>query len=229
MRYFVYISESKIKMLFSQVAKSDVERLEEFLGFDLKILKGEMKETRGFPANQFAQLNEILNKLGKDELIGSLREQKPFIKSSLKMTWASFGFKPDTPITFWSYFSRNVALGLAGSKHNLIGEQPSGIVHSYSRTDSIIYYLRNELENALPQRDDNELPSYARTESFQNSLESQAAGGIWEAVQLPGERETFDFVAKVLFRTTRKFKNQSWSIILATPLYVALDERDSEE
>ena len=86
MKYYIYVSESKIAMLYSQIGRPEDERHEASVGLDLKILKTEFKESRGVPANSFTKLNTIIAKLAHEGLIGSLHEQQPYIKGSLRMT-----------------------------------------------------------------------------------------------------------------------------------------------
>lgn len=51
MKYYVYVSKSKIEMLFAQVSRSEQERREAFLGFDIGLFEGGRKKSRGIPDN----------------------------------------------------------------------------------------------------------------------------------------------------------------------------------
>jgi hypothetical protein len=48
MKYYVYVSESKINMLFEQTATAIQGKREAKLGFDIKLLKGSIKEGTSF-------------------------------------------------------------------------------------------------------------------------------------------------------------------------------------
>jgi hypothetical protein len=227
MRYYIYISETKIDMLFSQIIKSEDERREASLGFDLTVLKGELKESRGIPANKFKKLDTTIGALTKKGVIGSLEENKPYISGKLRMTWASFGFRSNSPITYWGYFSRKLVLGLAGSKHHLLGEQAGGSAHSHSLTGPIVNWILREFGDTPPEDEDIE-EAQRHYYDFSDSIDhSDISNAIWLAgSQIKGQRSDFDFVAKVLHRGKHRSYGDTneWEVILATPLYVAMEE-----
>src|SRR5438093_5085324 len=133
MKYYVYISESKIEMLYSQIGASKDRKKEAVLGFDLKILKGHLKESRQLPDNKFAQLEKVVHELRSSGQVGEITDKKPYIKGGLPMTWASFA-DSESPVTFWGCVTECFALGLAGSRYNVLGQTPDGIAHSHSLT-----------------------------------------------------------------------------------------------
>lgn len=226
MKYYIYVSESKIDMLFSQIARSESEEREASLSFDFAVLKGELKEARGIPANKFTKLNTIVKKLNKEGLVGSIEEEKPYIKGSLRMTWVSLGFMGESPVTFWGYLTRKLALGLAGSTHHLLGEQAKGRADSASLTGPIVSWLLEQFGDSPTGGNNEEVQTQTRPRPYTMPLDHHdIANATWLATNnMMGQQSNFEFVAKVLHRSNwpNGFRSSVSDIILATPLYVAM-------
>jgi hypothetical protein len=200
------------------------------LGFDIKLLKGDIKDSRGIPDNQFTKLDKILTSLSKLDLVGDIDSDKEYIHATLDMKWGSYGWEDeDTPITFWGYSTfeypfTGLVLALAGSKYHLLGEQRDGNAHSHSGTNAMTkWFLTNLGEQHqellfLPN-------SYQRIKAYDLD-DSDVANGTWlAATQIKGQICKYEFVAKVLHRSewASGFReSETTKIVLATPLYVAM-------
>lgn len=236
MKYYIYISETKLEMLFDQIGHFDQYEKEASLGFDIKVLKGNIKESKGVPVNKFSKLNTVIEKLQKANLIGTITQPKQYIKAKLRMNWATYG--DDSPITFWGYSSNDLALGLAGSKYHLLGEQREGVAHSLSLTVRIVSWLYNHIGDILPDQQIANNPSNGGTEYKQvyqrlapkckNLSEHMIADATYLATtRISGEQSTFEFIAKVLHHSIwlEGFRSSDIkNIILASPIYVSLEE-----
>ena len=227
MKYYVYISESKIDMLHSQISQTTAVAKEASLGFDWKFLKGEIKTARGVPENKLTKLNDVVARLEKDSAVGSLDDAKPYIRGALRMKWASIGIiREFSPVTFWGYADSNSVLGLAGSAHHLVGTQREGFTHCYSQTPLILAWLKRELD--LPKGDRKRL---GIDKEWLNRAKHMRGGMIETSVEdmvrkMDGELEEFEFIAKVLHRSSVS-QDLPRRVILATPLYVAMHDSDS--
>ena len=124
LKYYIYISTSKIEMLYPQIL-SRTACLAGSLDFDLIKLRREATGSRGVPASKFAKLDAIVEELVRSEEVGPIEGGKPYIKGScLEMVWGTYGC--DAPITFWGHSSGKLIVGLAGSRHHVLGEETRG-------------------------------------------------------------------------------------------------------
>lgn len=235
MKYYVYLSESKVSMLYAQISASPGRSREASLGFDIKLLKGHIKESRGLPENSFTQLDTVLRALYKSNLVGSVKEPKEYIADCLSMSWCTFGegFRAeDSPITFWAFceqcdypFSGTV-MALAGSKYHLLGEQRDGNAHSHSATPMMTRWFLENLDDPFP--DSERLIADVKDYDGDYSIsDDHVANGAWlAATQARGHRAKYEFMAKVLHKSDWPdgFRSNTNRIILGSPLYVALAE-----
>lgn len=225
MKYYLYISDSKIEMLYSQIATSTGRSREASIGFDVKVLKGEIKHGRGVPENSVTRLNNVVEALRNSGAVGSIDAPKKYIGGTLSMTWSSYGWarkEEDLPITFWSYSASGIAMALAGSKHNLLGEQRPGSAHSHSLTLPMVQWFLDNLQEPVP---DSAKQNLKVPKGWGELDEFDIANGTWlAATQASGIKESTEFVARVLHDSTwpEGFRDSNAKrILLASPLYVA--------
>jgi hypothetical protein len=224
MKYYIYISESKIEMLYSQIAASEGQKKESLLGFDLKVLKGHLKESRQIPDNKFAQLEKVVSSLESNDQVGEIIGTKPYIKGNLEMTWASFGLR-ESPVTFWGCVTESYALALAGSKYNVLGQKPDGSTHSHSLTDEIGRWMFDQFGDSNPEAKKDADTAFGKGHAKPDAFD--IGNGTWLAVsEIEGSVNQFEFIAKVLHRTPfypERSPGYETNLILATPLYVAME------
>jgi CHAT domain len=219
-KYYIYLSETKISMLFPQVENS------------LSLDDQEAKTEGAINApNIYSKLNKIIHKLNGEKMLGTLESNLPYISDKLRMKWASFGhYRENAPITFWGYETEDLVFALAGSKHHLLGESKQsceyGYTHSCSLTEAITNWLRGNFGDPGDPLYEEDHISYQLGDY--NLSEYDIANAIWLAAgkRLKGQESDFEFVAKVLHRSNwLGFRNSKCKkIILATPLYVSLGE-----
>ena len=108
MKYYLYLSEPKIQMLHAQISVGTERKREASIGFDLKVLKGQVKESRALPETAIPKLLEVIQQLQRSDLVGTIEDPKQYIGGTLQMKWATYGdelFPGDqrSPITFWGH------------------------------------------------------------------------------------------------------------------------------
>lgn len=236
MKYYIYLSESKVSMLYAQISLSTDTKREASLGFDIKLLKGHITESRGIPEHSFAQLDAVISALHKSDLVGNVKDPKEYIGGCLSMTWCTFGrsFKDkESPITFWGYceesdypFSGTV-MALAGSKYHLLGEQRDGHAHSHSGTAMMTRWFLENLDEPFENSED--LIKDAKDYGGDGPIsDDDVTNGAWlAATQARGQIAKYEFVAKVLHKSNwpEGFRSKTNRVILGSPLYVAFGEQ----
>lgn len=141
MRYYVYISESKVKMLYSQIPRNLLENIAGKLTIDLKLIKTEFSESpKGKTLHSKIQIVE--DYLYNQILIGDAQAPKNYIKGIENMKWGHF---PSGLVYFGS--KTDVIIGLGGSEKHVIGNTGDSRAHSHSATPYIIVALNERLES----------------------------------------------------------------------------------
>lgn len=237
MKYFVYLSDAKLDMLYPQLGLSFPDhKRESFFGFDLKILKGQIKESRGLEATKYQQLEAITRKLETSDFVGGLDDDKPFIRGTLKLAWNSFGeMSPEeSPLTFWGGSVGNTLFGLAGSKYHLTGREGGNRVGAASLTPDIVHWLCKRLDVPMVSFENPKelIPDLRFGLGGDVLTEYDIANAVYlAAFERPNQtasKTRFEFLAKVLHRSEwpsgfRMGKTIN-KIILASPVFVALTE-----
>jgi hypothetical protein len=229
-KYYIYISENKIQMLYEQTADAGRGSVEATVGFDVKLLKASIKKERGVPESSIGKLRTVVEELNKNDLVGRIDENKQYIRGTLPLVWGRYGmsYPKEGPITFWGYNSDKIALGMAGSSYHVLGNQREGSAHSHSLTPAILAWFHEHLHEPIPPGDVVGQQSIELLEETRLLESYDIANATWLAVtQMLGERTTYNFVAKVLHRSKwpEGFRSSKIStIILASPLYVAMEE-----
>lgn len=233
MKYFTYISESKIEMLHSQLSKIAQKKTEFLAGLNLKLFQLQLKSETSKSVSIYDKLQKVLDELDRLNLIGDIESPKEYIKGTLEMKWASYGthgWDESTKhyISFWGYNSKSHCLALAGSFHNLIGQPKTiGSVNSSSGTGVIMDWLKNKIDH--PANSEYLVDGYMRIVNSDGSAYvpggDEVANSIHHAVgdNMRGASVKVEFVAKVLSTGSsyRGWHNQETKVIVASPIYVA--------
>jgi hypothetical protein len=90
LKYYLYISTSKLEMLYNQVASSASDKKSLEWGIDLKAFKLTRKIEAEEEPDQYDKLKEVISALEYSELIGTIDEPKDYVKGTLPMRWGLF-------------------------------------------------------------------------------------------------------------------------------------------
>jgi len=230
MKYYIYISDSKVSMLHQQIAQTGKRNRESSLGFDVKLLRGHIKETHGLPENSITRLDKVVHELNTSGLVGSVEHPKEYLGGVLPMTWCTYGYEKPA-ITVWGFseesdhpFSGTV-MALVGSQHNLLGQQYGGLTDSGSLTPQMTQWFIDNLEEPI-EDDDVRKKDRERFGPMRNEVDDVPLGAWLAATQAEGTRGQYEFVAKLLHKSEwpEGVFCKTKRIILASPLYVAYSE-----
>jgi serine/threonine protein kinase len=226
-KYYVYISENKVRMLYSQIATAAMSPR---LGLDVNSLKALVKDGLGVPDTTVGQLRTVLEELASTDLVGEIDEQKPYIRGALPLVWTGCGWfaeSDELAITVWGHCSNEIGLAMAGSSYHVLGNQRGRSAGSWSLTNAILEWFRGNLHE--PIRED--LPW--RTDEARGLRGDDIAGATCRVLRImKGYQANFEFVAKVLHRShwpdgfgPDGFEHSPLkTIILASPIYVSMNE-----
>lgn len=233
LKYYQYISPTKIDMLYKQTAGQSAMQ-EAILGFDLKIFKASIKSKKDGQLSDIQKLEAVIHQLKGLRLVGELDEGKPYIRGSFRLKFGGYGdrISETSPIAFWggvnfNYPYKDLAFAMAGSRKNIIGESSDApqAASSHSLTEAMVaWFLKN-----LPDSTAEESSQETSVMGMHRDLDDYdvANGTYLAASQMGGTTGNFEFIAKVLHRSSwdKGFRMSSFNrIVLATPLYVAMSE-----
>lgn len=205
MKYYVYMSKSKIDMLYPQIPNNFFNAVDKKVEIDLKILKISFGE-KDFDETMYSRLTAVIEYLNKSGKIGTITEPKEYFYGKIYLQWAEI--YPN--VVFYGGILNNVALGLGGSMKHVLGFDSAGVEQGISHTPWLVELLSSEIESIvapkIPKLPDEEVERriLATTTSWANDLSKRAF-------------ERFEFVAKTL--KTGTYYNQK--ILIGSPVFVA--------
>ena len=131
-KYYLYISDSKVNMLYAQGG-------------------------RGTDARQdpVGKLDAVLADLARAGRIGTVDEPKEYFSGAMPMRWGpcAFPFAPEltpSPLVYFGGSTEKTIVGLGGSAKHVIGEVGPAAARPHSALPYFILRLRQELGESLP-------------------------------------------------------------------------------
>lgn len=207
MKYYVYISDTKVDMLLPQIPESFKKRVALDLGIEISILGAKLKgsvKRDPMPDERVARLQTVVRYLERKDLVGTVQEPKDFFHAIESMKWGATRYAPDAAL-FASY-SNDAVVAMFGSVQHVLGE----VATLGEPQSSIPYMVRNLLvdgsgrERAIP-------------EPGVNSL--HVLGAAVETVrEYEGAEQSLEYVARPYWSG---MYDHRW-VVVGSPLYVAL-------
>ena len=212
-KYYIYVSDTKVDMLFSQIPQPVRTRISTELKVDLKLLSAsftskEKEETR------YSKLKVTIDYLQENSLIGTIRNPREYFKGNMYMNW----FELIDGITYFGGHSDKTIVGLGGSTSHLIGgghqeAAPRGSSHSPWLLSALIKELQLPIgQPVLPGHLDEEENEYRLSHAIAERTQKNL-------FRNPPQR--FEFLARKLFSSNSLLPDRSEFVVLGTPLYVA--------
>lgn len=207
-KYFIYISEAKIDILYSQIPKSLLENFAIELSIDLKPLGAGVSATvkQNQPEEtRFSKLRLVRAYIEKHLRAGWVDAPEAYFTGSLPMRW---GLYPEAAprLVYFGGFTNSTILGLGGSPQHVLGNR--GATSMDGLSPSILPALLSALETQ---------PSYSSNPQQQGSLQVVE----YTTRNLRGPTQNLEFLARTLLRVPKEGNDRSY-ILLGSPIYVAL-------
>lgn len=219
-KYYVYVSDAKVDMLFSQIPRRLLERIAGELRIDLKLVAISLRQN---PAeeNRYSRTRIVSEYLEAHQEVGEIDAPKSYFRGSLPMRWGVFGDEPNRVVFFGGYAGMTL-VGLTGSPRHVIGQPGDAALRSDMSSYGITTYDGLSKHLNLPE---SELGDHS-------SLE----GALWATEQfgarLYGSHEqSLEFLAKRLASASEAEGNVMYDppgrpphdvTLLGSPIYVAM-------
>ena len=195
-KYYVYISETKISMLFEQN------------------LNNEPISKR----NIYGKIDLIKNRLLASGSVGSIESGAKYILCTILMSWSTFeNYWSD--LVIFGYSEGNTVLSLIGSSDSLIGQGKSrkSIKVRPPTSHSLSYYQMEYFNKILKINEDINLDDQQGRLYFKKMLASTE----YAIRRIKNCPQKVEFLARILYRE----KINEKLLVVATPIFVALSDK----
>ncbi|MDT0467787.1 DUF7019 family protein [Streptomyces gibsoniae] len=219
-RYYLYISDSKVNMLLSQIDPGFAARRTTELGVNLQMVAA--KRTVEPPAaDRFSRLERVVHHLKDHGDLGSVDEPGRFFRGVLPMRWGAMPGDADPSLVFLGGWDDRNVVGLGGSARHLLGAVP-GVAESRA-SSSLMPTMLSQLGAASELED--ELVVDAVDDGFARA-DRAALTTVHRAVRrLNAPAQKVEFIAKRLLHGTSPGGDfdprEGMSVLLGSPIYVA--------
>ena len=211
MNYFVYISDSKVEMLYEQIPWSIREKFSFELSIDFGVVKARFSNTDSETART-TKLKLIEKSISRK--IGTLFKPRSFFRGEMNMIWGPYHDYEN--FVYFGGTNENIHVGLGGTLTNCIGfpkkttEEPT----SYSLSSYLVSSLAKKKE--LPDLQKGFTSSYRVSELEERAISAVVAANSRSL--LP--RQKMKFLAKRVISGVASNQNNR-PVLIGTPIYVA--------
>lgn len=239
LRYYLYISDTKLDMLFEQISVQARKRISAEVRVDLKLASITLREADDTAPARSAKLRIVERFIDEYHHVGTVAEPgREYFRGSLPVQWGWFSSGVD-PITreirrnvaFFRGRTATDAVVLPGSRRHVLGEQPAeanSSMTAHSATPNILAVIGEHIsrEPDLGQRV-RDLRAYGKAVSEETAaVLDPPEAGLEYAVTMHhnGPTQNLEFLAVPLVegQVPRKQSGEQIHGILGTPIFVAL-------
>jgi hypothetical protein len=216
MKYYVYVSDAKVEMLYAQIPRAIRDKIVAELKIDLKVVSLSLK---GNPTDEtrYSKLRVVSDYLDK-EGVGTVDAPHTYFRGSVPMKWGRFG-----ETVYFTGASRGTVIGLGGSARHVIGAAPnasSELLWSSSLQPALVEFLAGQSEKLDDagegaERAEGVLPVGGNHPGFPADVWVPQLFQIWR--RQPGIAEPLEFLARRLLQSDGGGERG----LLGTPIYVA--------
>jgi hypothetical protein len=232
MKYYLYISDAKIDMLYPQVPHPSKNKIATKFGFDLKFLSASRSSETEQEENRITRLEAVVQFIRESGRIGSVDKPGDYFEGTLSMHTTTLPDR-DPLFVYFAGETKKATVGLWGSLRHVFGQSgtPIGAVASSSMARDALWHIIQGLDHDFQPASPAE---GFRLKLLEDNAQRWIAGSVnsfgippeqwWSVIRvanfeagfLPGQN--VEFVAKRLM----EHKEPGHRVILGTPLYVAL-------
>jgi hypothetical protein len=206
MKYYIYISDTKVDMLFAQIPQSILKKISGELNINLGMVSVSLKEKQN-EQTRFDKVNVVSNYINEHLDVGDVDHPKAYFKETVSTRWGPL-FGGDTEnLVFFAGKTHQTIFGLGGSSQHVMGQQKGQSPGPNSFTPSILASLKKlDIHSDFGALSDD-------IASHSDPLRLVSDAAAW----LEGPEEKLEFLAKKLVEGSLNSKH----ILLGSPIYVA--------
>jgi hypothetical protein len=213
-RYYLYISDNKVDMLLPQIDPGFAVGRRSEISVNLRVLGAKRMTESGRGTDRIARLERVVRHLQDHGDLGSVDEPGQFFGGLLPMRWGQLPGRSHGSLVFFGGRNDRTVLGLGGSARHLIDSAPDAAGPGESRLPALLDGLA-----ASEQEDENVLDAIDELDAADRA----ALATVRRAVdRMPGPAQNVEFVAKRLLHGPSSVPGDDRSVLLGSPVYVAL-------
>jgi hypothetical protein len=220
MKYYLYISDAKLDMLYAQMPARIRDRIATEMKIDLKLVSATFS-AKDRSESRYSRLDLVCEYIHRHLSVGTVTESAPYFEGVVPMQWGAVTGADSGSVVFFGGEQDNVVLGLAGSKHHVLGFQGEGMMGfgGSGLVQHVIEQLDRSLKGVI------EGSGSSRDEfSGTSDQDSRTLHTVMDAARnISGPTQPLEFLAKRLIngQVVGSAREQR-TVILGTPIYVAL-------
>lgn len=216
MKYYIYVSDTKVDMLFPQISRNTGERTAVELGVNLKIASAKRTVEHESQDSRINKLEAVCAHIREAEPVGSIDGPRAWCAGVLDMAWGPITSRNGSPtgIVYFAGSTQNTLFALGGSEKHLLGSTPGSGLDLGSISFGLILRLLD-----VTRLSDQPVPP--GDGKFFFSI-------IGASRLIQGPRQRLEFLARTLFHgeyVETRYGQEPVTyphVHLATPIYVAL-------
>jgi hypothetical protein len=128
-KYYIYISDTEVDMLYPQIPKPVLKKIASSLSIDLKLFGAELNiGAKSNPSDEtrYAKVKIVSEYTEKNLDVGRIDAPSTYFKGNLLMRWGQFnsnGIHSTSPHNevYFTGSTQHTLIGLCGSIHHIIG------------------------------------------------------------------------------------------------------------
>jgi len=209
-KYYIYISDTKVDMLFAQIPINILKKISAELSINLGVFNVTLRENQS-EQTRFDKVHVVSNYINQHLDVGDVDHPQTYFKASVAMQWGALFGGSDQNFVYFAGKTDQTIFGLGGSTQHMIGEQKGQSPGANSFTPSILAALKKlDIHSDFPV-------SSHDVQISGDPLRLVATATGWREL---GPEEPLEFLAKKLVEGSL----DSTHVLLGTPIYVAYGE-----
>ncbi|WP_458720411.1 DUF7019 family protein [Candidatus Nitrosocosmicus sp. R] len=217
MKHYLYVSKTKIDMLYPQILKTILENIDD----ESNINAGFSNTLTANPDSGktlYDKLDLISSFLEKEGSIGTVDSPKQYFKGILPMRWGSYGWDEKSQLVYFGGFTdAGTVLGLGGSMDHVLEKEK---LSSHANPNSLPFAIANKLsvELNIPLIPGDKYEIEGQRRAFALNDESYLEAALLATDQMEGPLQNLEFLAEKLIAGGGDDRR----VVLGTPIYVAV-------
>ena len=218
-KYYVYVSSSKVEMLYSQIPR----RFLNGVAGELKVNLGIASSTLTQKASEetvYSKLSAVLRYIHENVAVGSIDSPEDYFSGNGIVRWGLYDNQGSLVLFVGSTDATIFALG--GSSAHVLGNKTQADTPPVSTTPFLVDILCDELQlDALNEVERENIAFLVNQGHSRTDLALLAVAHAHMYMTAPSQK--VEFLAKRLLHKEQKLSSDK-GVLLGTPLYVALAE-----
>jgi hypothetical protein len=226
-KYYLYVSDTKVDMLYGQIPEKLRSRIAGELKIDLKVVQLALK--RESSAETRYSKTELVSRYIERHLpVGTVADAKDYFKGVHPMSWGPYGSEDSQVVYFGGAdVESNTCFGLGGSINHVIGSTGQSVAYSGipafpSLPPYLLYVLAKELQlpGSAEMPDSDQFDEWGEPEP--EAVYPRLIFNATESQRRRGAEQQMEFLAKRLLQG--EVTKGGIRVLLGSPIYVALAE-----